>query len=89
MIRGHRLFICDDCKKVFWGSDVEYNCMVFLFLFLARGVENHTLYLFWNYRIGLSINRYGRILRKVMMIKTKNECLFCRLKQYKDYEVYS
>ena len=28
MVRGERLFICDDCKKVFWGLDIEYNCTV-------------------------------------------------------------
>lgn len=28
MVRGQRLFICDDCKKVFWGLDIEYICTV-------------------------------------------------------------
>ena len=28
MVRGERLFICDDCKKVFWGLDIEYMCTV-------------------------------------------------------------
>lgn len=28
MVRGHRLFKCDDCKKIFWGLDIEYICTV-------------------------------------------------------------
>ena len=26
MLRGTRLFICDDCKNRFMGLDIEWNC---------------------------------------------------------------
>ena len=26
MLRGTSLFICDDCKTVFMGLDIEWNC---------------------------------------------------------------
>lgn len=29
MIRGITLFICTECKKVFWAPDVEYDAMVY------------------------------------------------------------
>lgn len=29
MIRGITLFICTECKKVFWAPDVEYGAMAY------------------------------------------------------------
>lgn len=29
MIRGHKLFICDDCGKTFIALDIEWNCTAF------------------------------------------------------------
>ena len=27
MLRGTSLFICDDCKTIFMGLDIEWNCL--------------------------------------------------------------
>lgn len=47
MVRGHRLFVCDDCKKVFRGLDIEYNCTVWSYpIPCPRCGKSHTWPLF-------------------------------------------
>lgn len=43
MVRGQRLFKCDDCKKVFWGLDIEYMCTAFSYpVSCPRCGKSHT-----------------------------------------------
>jgi len=75
MVRGQRLFKCDDCKKVFWGLDIEYMCTAFSYpVSCPRCGKSHTWPL-----LGLggkyTYNQYGSILKKTMTIKTKSELM--------------